>query len=132
MSDDRQNEKLQRLVNAINEAQESQMVNQNIEDEIVEDNIQDEIEDTVGDETHLDDLDNEKSLDEESFDDEENADQMMIGINPDMANNQLLIATSTGFVGKASDYLEVINVIKNLDTQKIRITLRHKSNVCAR
>lgn len=131
MSEDRQNENLQRLVNAINEAQESQMVNQNIEDEISEDVIGDGIEDTIGDETQLDDSDNEESLDEESFD-EDGVSQMAIGINPDMANNQLLIALVTGYVGKASDYLEVINVIKNLDTQKIRITLRHMSAVCDR
>ena len=61
MSEDRQNEKLQRLVNAINEAQESQMVNQNIEDEISEDVIKDGIEDTIGDETQLDDSDNDKT-----------------------------------------------------------------------
>ena len=127
MSDEkRQNDNLQHLEQ---EMQQSQVVNQNVEEEIAKDLPENY--DATGDETQPEEeLDNEQSLDDESDMDEELSGQLIIGINPDLAHNQLLIATTDGYVGKASDYLEVINVIKNLDTQRIRVTLRHKSN-CA-
>lgn len=123
-----ENENLQRLKE---EAQQSLMANQNLNDEISKDLIK-ETDDAIGEETQPD----EDFIDEESFDEDPNMEedvfggQLKVGINPDLAHNQLLNVSVMGFVGKASDYLEVINVIKNLDTQKIKLTLRHKSN-CA-
>jgi len=126
--DNSKNEKeLQRL---LEEAQENHLDMDEVNDETLRDFAR-EVEDIIGDETQPEDeSDNEESLEDESDMEEELGGQFVVGINPDLANNQLLIATTDGYVGKASDYLEVINVIKNLDTQKIRLTLRHKSN-CA-
>lgn len=64
--------------------------------------------------------------------DGESSGELVVGINADIANKQMLRVTTEGFVGKASDYLEVINVIKNLDTDRVRVTLRHLSNYCDR
>lgn len=130
MKPNEEKENLQRLME---ETQQSQLANQNLKEEVLEDLVE-ESEDAVGDETQPteEEADNEESLDEESEEEEEFGGELYIGINPDLANNQLLIATKTGYVGKASDYLEVIYVIKNLDTQRVRVVLRHKSNCCDR
>ena len=121
--------KLQRL---IEEAQQSHLDLDELDEETVKALIK-EVEADDDDETQPKE-DSEEDLSDEDSTLEEDlfGGKLKIGINPDLANNQLLIATELGYVDKACDFLEVIEVIKNLDTQKIRVTLRHKSNCCDR
>ena len=124
---DSKNEKLQRLNN---EAQANQLFGQNLNEDSLEDSLE-MAEDKIGDASLQEDENNEGI----SLFDDPNADNglpgmLNYGINPDVNNNQLLYVSQIGSVGKAADFLEVIRIQKNLDTQKIRVTLNHKSN-CA-
>ena len=101
----RQNENLQRLNE---EAQNSQMASE-IPEELVEE---------------------QEEFQDETEEENEPVGELVVGINADLNGKQLLCVCESGYVGKASDYLEAINVIKNLDTQRICITLRHVSNYC--